>query len=79
MSKLKPFARYQHKARQVLVEARESAGFSQIELSLRLGKFRTYMQKIESGTRRLELADFIVIAQALGNDPVHLLKRIMEE
>lgn len=58
---------------------RESPGFTQIELSLRLGKFRTYIQKIESGTRRLELADFIVIAQALGNGPVQLLKRIMME
>lgn len=79
MSKLKPFARYQHKARLVISDARESAGFTQIELSLRLGKFRTYMQKIESGTRSLGLADFIVISEALGTDPCQLLKRIRDE
>lgn len=44
-----------------LREARKEAGMTQVQVAKRLGRYRSYVSKIELGERRLdaiELADF---------------------
>jgi len=57
--------------------ARRAAGLSQRELSERLGEAVNYVQRIESGERGLQVAEFIEIARAVGIDPVDLLRRCL--
>ncbi len=62
--------------RDVLRETRESAGVSQEELSRRLGRPITYVGKVELGSRRLDVVEFMEIADGLGVDAVALLAEV---
>lgn len=57
---------------QVIKEARVAAGVSQEELSRRMGQSITFIVKIERGTRRLDVFEFVRLSQALATDPVQL-------
>lgn len=59
-----------------LVEARKSAGITQQQLADRLKKPQSFIAKYENGERRLDMAEFMTIAEELGVDPVKLLKSI---
>lgn len=61
-----------------LVAARKDQGVGQRELARRLGKHSPFMNKVEKLERRLDLIEFIAIAQALELDPEALLKRILD-
>lgn len=56
----------------LLREARMRAGYSQGALSLRLGRSRTYVDKIERGVRRIDVLEFCHFAFALRIDPKDL-------
>ncbi len=59
---------------EVLVEAREKAGLTETELGRRLGKPQSWIDKIESGARRVDFVEFVQIAEALGISPETLLR-----
>ena len=61
----------------LLRETREAADVSQEGLSKRLGKARTYIGKIEAGTRRIDVIEFIAIAGELGCRPTILLDKLL--
>jgi transcriptional regulator with XRE-family HTH domain len=60
----------------VLTEAREARRLKQGEVAARLGLPASYLSKIESGTRRLDVIEFIRIAEAIGNEPSALLAKV---
>lgn len=63
-----------------LIEAlslfRQKAGISQRELARRVGKPPSFINKIELFERRLDILEFIVIAEALGEQANDLLKSV---
>jgi transcriptional regulator with XRE-family HTH domain len=61
---------------QALVNARKVAGLSQRELSERVGKPRSFISKIESRERRVDIVEFIAIAKGMNMDPASLLTEI---
>jgi len=61
-----------------LVEARLQAELTQRDLAQRLGKPRSYVSKIETKERRLDLVEFVELAEALGIDPIGLFTRIIQ-
>lgn len=61
-----------------IASARRQAKLSQRELSEKLGTPSNWIQRIESLERRLDVAEFIAIAQALDVDPLHLLGRVLK-
>jgi transcriptional regulator with XRE-family HTH domain len=61
-----------------IASARRRADVSQRELSEKLGVPTNWIQRIESLERRLDVAEFIAIAQALNLDPVRLLGRVLK-
>lgn len=61
----------------VLAEARKSAGLSQRELALRLRQPHSFIGKIESGERRVDVVEFIGIARGLGIDSMDLLRKVL--
>lgn len=60
----------------VLVAARSRAGMTQQELAKRLGKPQSYVSKYERRERRLDVPEFVAIAQAMGISAKTLLGRI---
>jgi transcriptional regulator with XRE-family HTH domain len=50
----------------LLIAKRHAAGLTQRDLAARLGKPPSFVGKLESRERRLDLIEFIAIARALG-------------
>jgi transcriptional regulator with XRE-family HTH domain len=61
---------------EVLVRARERAKLKQAEVAARLGLPASYLSKIESGTRRLDVIELIRIAEAMEIDPAELVSEV---
>lgn len=59
-----------------LVSARKAAKMTQQELADKLKKPQSFVAKYEKGERRLDMAEFTVIAEELGIDPVTILKSL---
>jgi transcriptional regulator with XRE-family HTH domain len=60
----------------VLVRARERAGLKQSEVAARLSLPASYLSKVENGTRRLDVIEFIQIAQAMDSDPAEIIREL---
>jgi len=59
--------------------AREGFGISQRELARRLDKHPSFVNKIEQLERRLDILEFIAIADAMEIDAVDLLRTVRAE
>ncbi|RZF63830.1 XRE family transcriptional regulator [Sphingomonas populi] len=55
---------------------RKELGVSQRELARRIAKPPSFINKIELLERRLDIVEFIVIAEALGRKPHDLLRAL---
>lgn len=60
----------------MLVEARKKSGLSQQEVADRLGRPQTYVSKCELGTRRMDVVEFLEMAEVLGFDPATFIKKL---
>jgi transcriptional regulator with XRE-family HTH domain len=60
--------------RRLLIRSRKHAGLNQAALALRLGKPQSYVSKVESGERRLDVVEFVDLVRAIGGDPVRVLR-----
>ncbi len=47
---------------------------SQAELGRRIGQRQTFVSKFEVGERRLDAAEFVTVARAIGADPHQLVR-----
>lgn len=63
--------------RELLVNCRKDQGLLQMAVAARLSKPQSFVSKYESGERRLDVIEFIQVVQALGEDPLLLLKRLI--
>jgi transcriptional regulator with XRE-family HTH domain len=61
-----------------LIAAREAVGCTQSELGLRLGRPQSYVSKVETLERRLDIVEFVHWANALKVEPVDLFKSIAD-
>jgi transcriptional regulator with XRE-family HTH domain len=59
-----------------LAAARRRANVTQDELAARLGKPQSTVSEIERGQRRVDVVELLVIARALGADPLDLFAEI---
>lgn len=60
----------------LLIAKRHAAGLTQRDLAGRLGKPPSFVGKLESRERRLDLIEFIAIARALGLSASALMQEI---
>jgi len=63
---------------EAIKNARLAADVSQRELARRLGKPPSFINKIELLERRLDILEFIIIAQALGLEAETLMREVVE-
>jgi transcriptional regulator with XRE-family HTH domain len=61
----------------VISATRRESGMSQEDLAKALEWHRSRIAKTECGERRLDVVEFILIAQALSLDPEQLLGRVL--
>lgn len=62
--------------RELLTEARKSAGLAQHEVARRIDRPQSFVAKYEGGERRIDVVEFIAIARALGRDPMQLFAQL---
>lgn len=63
----------------LLVAARHKAGIRQQALAKKLRKPQSFIAKYEGGERRLDVIEFIAIAEAMEADPIRLLRRFLKD
>lgn len=65
--------------RELLVEARKSAGLSQTAVAERLGRPQSYVADVERNERRIDVIEFLALAEAIGCDPIEVLEQVRAE
>ena len=63
--------------RKLLKESRLLAGLRQQDVAQRLGKPQSFVAKIESGERKIDLIETLEYCAATGTDPVSIVKRLI--
>lgn len=58
---------------EALIAARKTAGLTQSELAARLKCHQSFVARVESGERRIDVIELVVLARALQADAVTLL------
>lgn len=59
-----------HKALiELLIAKREEARLTQAALAKRLGEYQSFVARLESGQRRVDVVEFLKMADVLGFDP----------
>lgn len=68
--------RVARKIRNMLFEARTKAGLTQKQLGALIGRPQSYISNYERGAGRVDVADLLMIAKALGLDPKEMVGRV---
>ena len=59
-----------------IVSKREATGLTQTQLAEKLGEYQSFVARLESGQRRIDVIEFVDISSALKFDPVAALRKI---
>jgi len=62
----------------LLVSARKAAGITQTELAEKLGGVQSFIARLESGQRRVDVVEFLELADILKFDAEAVLRQIKE-
>lgn len=65
--------------RRLLTARREAAGITQAQLAGAMQRPQSYVSKVERGERRLEVAEFMDYARALGDSPDVLMRELQDQ
>jgi transcriptional regulator with XRE-family HTH domain len=63
----------------LLIHNREEAGLRQRDVAKRLGEYQSFIARIESGQRRIDVREFLKIAKAIGFNPGRALNKLFRE
>jgi transcriptional regulator with XRE-family HTH domain len=59
-----------------LVEARLKAGMTQQDVAEKLLKAQSFVSYYEKGLRRLDVVEFLEVAEVLNADPVKIIRQL---
>ncbi len=65
--------------RKLLVAARDRAGLTQTQLGELIDEHQSFVSKTEIGERRLGVVEFIALTDAMGTDPIKILRAVRKE
>jgi transcriptional regulator with XRE-family HTH domain len=60
----------------LLIQKREAAGMTQAGLAARLGEYQSFVARLESGQRRVDVVEFLDLADAVGLDPARAISAL---
>jgi transcriptional regulator with XRE-family HTH domain len=49
---------------------------TQADLAARLGEYQSFVARLESGQRRVDVVEFLALAEALGFDPTRAISAL---
>ncbi|MCI1898366.1 MAG: helix-turn-helix domain-containing protein [Enterobacter sp.] len=59
-----------------LKKARKEKGITQAQLAEAFGKPQSFIAKVENGERRLDVVEFVHLAQLIGFEPTNVINSI---
>ncbi len=62
----------------LLARLRKEAGMTQVQVATRLRRPQSFVASVERGERRVDLAEFLYFAAAIGFDPMAAVAEIMK-
>jgi transcriptional regulator with XRE-family HTH domain len=62
----------------LLIEKREAAGITQAQLAEKLGEYQSFVARLESGQRRVDVVEFLELAKILNFEAAKVLKALQE-
>ena len=71
-----PYAR-QQRLQELLSGVRKAKKLTQADVAERLGRQQSFVAKYEGGERRLDVIEFVEVAEALETDPCALLAKLL--
>ncbi|GLS28380.1 Helix-turn-helix [Mesorhizobium albiziae] len=63
----------------LLIERREASGLTQSELAAKLGQYQSFVARLESGQRRVDVIEFIELAEILRFDASAVIRTLAAE
>lgn len=57
----------------LLIARRTAAGLTQAEFAAKLGEYQSFVARVESGQRRIDVVEFLELADALGFNPARII------
>lgn len=61
---------------QLIVDKRKEAGLSQADLAKAIDRYQSVVAAIESGGRRIDVIEFLDLAETIGFDPNEVLREV---
>jgi len=58
----------------LIVAKREAAGLTQTQLAEKLGEYQSFVARLESGQRRIDVVELIELATVLAFDPAQAIR-----
>lgn len=62
----------------LLIEKREAANLTQSDLAAKLNEYQSFVARLESGQRRVDVVEFLELAELLGFDAASAVKLIQK-
>jgi len=62
----------------LLTERRKQAGLTQAAVAAALGRHQPFIANIENGERRLDVVEFLALAEIIGFDPHEVLEELQK-
>jgi transcriptional regulator with XRE-family HTH domain len=59
-----------------LVAKRKEAGLTQADVAAKLHRYQSFVATLEAGQRRIDVVEFLALADAIGFDPVEAIKKL---
>jgi len=69
---------HQARLRRLLAIARKVRNLTQRDIARRMGQPRSFIGKIENGTRGVSVVEFVEICRAIGTDPRRILTKLLK-
>jgi ribosome-binding protein aMBF1 (putative translation factor) len=61
---------------QLIIEERKARNIRQEQLARALRQNQSWVSRLESGQRRIDVAEFLMLAEVIGFDPYKMLRRV---
>ena len=69
-------SKQQKKLIAILIAKREKANMTQTELAIVLGEYQSFIARLESGERRIDVVELIHLARVMGFDASEVVREI---